>query len=92
MNKFFKWLVLSSENPKEVALTIRGIIILSLPTIVELLNEAGIHALDEKGVQIAVLVTSLFGALLVVIGMIRKLVNTFSAEKVVVFKAKKKGK
>lgn len=92
MNKFFKWLVLSSENPKEIALTIRGIILLSLPTIVELLNEAGIHALDSKGVEIAVLITSLFGVLLAVIGLIRKLVNTFSAEKVVVFKAKKKAK
>lgn len=90
MNSFFKWLVLSSEDPKQVALTIRGIIVLSIPTIIALLGDAGIKVMEGDVMHVVVIGTSILGSVLAVIGLIRKLVNHFSAEKVVVFKAKKK--
>lgn len=90
MNKFFKWLVLSSENPKEIALTIRGIIVVAIPGIVELLNEAGVHILEGEIAHYVIMITALFGAVLTVIGLIRKLYNTFGEKEVVAFKAMKK--
>lgn len=92
MKNFLKWLAFSSENPKEVALTIQGIIVLSIPTIVGMLNEAGINVLEGQVVETVVIAISLFGAGLAIIGLIRKLANTFGAKEIVMFKAKKKGK
>lgn len=90
MNKFFKWIVLSSEDPKQVALTIRGIIVLSIPTIIGLLGDAGINVMEGAVMQYVAIVTALLGAFLAFVGLIRKLYNTYSEEEVVVFKTKKK--
>ncbi len=90
MNKFFKWIVLSSEDPKQVALTIRGIIVLSIPTIIGLLGDAGIHVMEGDVMQYVAIVTALLGAFLAIVGLVRKLLNHFTEEEVVVFKTKKK--
>lgn len=90
MNKFLKWIVLSSEDPKQVAMTIRGIIMLSIPTIIGLLGDAGIHVMEGDIMQYVAIVTALFGAFLAIVGLVRKLLNHFSEEEVVVFKTKKK--
>lgn len=90
MSTFLKWIVLSSEDPKQVALTIRGIILLSVPTIIGLLGEAGINVMESQVAQYVAVATALIGALLAVVGMIRKLYNYYSEDEIVVFKSKKK--
>jgi len=90
MSKFLKWLVLSSENPKEVALTIEGIIVSFVPGLLFFLEGMGVSVLEKDIVAIITIVIGAIGLLLTIIGLIRKLINTFSAEEVVVFKAKKK--
>lgn len=90
MNTFLKWIVMSSENPKQVALTIRGIIVLSIPTIIGLLGDAGIHVMEGEVMQYVAVVTALLGAFLAIVGLVRKLINHFGEEEVVVFKTKKK--
>lgn len=81
---------MSSENPKQVALTIRGIIVLSIPTIIGLLGDAGIHVMEGEVMQYVAVVTALLGAFLAIVGLVRKLINHFGEEEVVVFKTKKK--
>ena len=92
MNNFFKWLVLSSENPKEVALTIQGVLVAAVPGAVMFLDQMGVKVLQNNIVDVIVIAVSAVGLLLTVVGLIRKLINTFGPQDIVVFKAKKKGK
>ncbi len=92
MKNFLKWLVFSSENPKEVALTIEGIIVIAIWGIIQLLIEAGVHWFDGKVIHIIVLFIALYGAVLAIAGLIRKVSNTLGSKEIVMFKAKKKRK
>lgn len=90
MNKFFKWLVLSSEDPKQVALTIKGIILLSLPTLMGFLGDIGINVAESDVVFYITVCVAILGLILTIIGLVRKLINTFGEKEIVAFKAKKK--
>lgn len=90
--KFLNWLVFSSENPKETALTIQGILVLQIPLVLSFLQSAGIEIAESQVAMYVTMAIGIFGALLTFVGICRKLYNTFSEEEVVVFKAKKKSK
>lgn len=88
--KFLNWLVLSSENPQETAMTIKGIFVLQIPLVLTFLEQAGIHVEQSQVIQYVTMITGFFGALLTVVGLVRKLINTYSDKKVVTFVAEKK--
>lgn len=90
MNKFFKWLVLSSDNPKEVAMTIKGIVIMFIPSLIGFLGDMGLQVAESDVVFYVTLAVSSIGAALTVVGLVRKLINTFGEKEIVAFKAKKK--
>jgi hypothetical protein len=90
MSKFVKWLVMSSENPKEFSLTIQGILALQLPLIFGFIQEMGVEVNEPEVVKIILAVVAGLGALIALTGLVRKIINTFTAKKVVVFTAEKK--
>tara|TARA_R110000868_G_scaffold175724_3_gene412912 strand:- start:1620 stop:1895 length:276 start_codon:yes stop_codon:yes gene_type:complete len=90
MEKFFKWLVLSSDNPKEVALTIKGITMMFIPSLIGFLGDLGLNIAQSDVVFYITLATSSIGAALTLVGLVRKLINTFGEKEIVAFKAKKK--
>jgi hypothetical protein len=92
MNQFFKWLVLSSENPKEVALTIKGIVMMFVPALIGFLGDMGLDLAQIDVVFYITLATSCIGAALTLVGLVRKLINTFGEKEIVTFTAKKKKK
>lgn len=86
MKSLLNWFVLSSENPKEVALSIRGLLILQVPLLASFLNEIGILDSGDTLVAYVTAITATLGIFLLVIGIVRKIVNTVWPKKV----AKKK--
>lgn len=90
--KFLNWIVLSSEDPTQAALTIRGIIIMQIPLIMSFLKDAGIMVNESLVNEYIISATALFGAVITVVGLARKIYNNYAQEKVVVFTAKKKAK
>lgn len=92
MENFFKWLINSSENPKEVSMTIRGIALSYLPLLATFFNEVGIVNIEADLVAYVVIVTAVLGSLLTIVGLVRKIYNTYSGNEVVTFVAKKKKK
>lgn len=90
LRKLFKWLINSSENPKEVSMTVRGIIVSYIPLLAVFMSELGFIGIDKDINAYAITITAGLGILLTVIGLIRKLYNTYADSKIVTFKAKKK--
>ena len=90
MKKFISWLVYSSEDPKSVGLTFKGLALFALTEIAKVLSDAGI-IIPETEISVLVIKTAAVVTVLFIgIGFVRKLINTFSpTEKIVVFKAKK---
>jgi hypothetical protein len=76
LDKFFTWIVQSSANPEETAMTIKGVIILQVPVALNILSQFGVN-LDKlvivNDISIAALV---FGACLGIVGIIRKVYLT----------------
>lgn len=90
MKKFLNWLVLSSEDPKEISLTIRGIAVSFLPLIVSFLNDLGVGNLEGQVLSFIVATTAVLGILLTVVGIVRKIYNTYGSKEVVIFTKTKK--
>ncbi len=76
LDKIFNWIVKSSANPEETAMTIKGVIILQVPVALNILSQFGVN-LDKfvviNDISIAALV---FGALLGIVGIVRKIYLT----------------
>lgn len=92
MDKFLNWLVFSSENPNNVALTIKGILLMAVPVVVNMLQQFGIQFAEQRAVDIISSAVIVISSLLTLIGLVRKLINTFSDKEVVVFTKDKKKK
>jgi hypothetical protein len=86
MENILNWLVLSSDNPKQVALTIRGVLMLQVPLVFSFLNELGWLSSDIIIVKYITTVTAILGLILLIVGVVRKVINTIWPKKV----AKKK--
>lgn len=81
---FINWLIVSSENPSQLALTVKGAIIFAIPTIVGFFGlfhlELGGGDLTNLANSIGVIVESaltLVGAAIFVYGLARKILNGF---------------
>lgn len=86
MEKFINWIVFSSENPKQVAMTIRGLLVAQVPLVLSFLHEMNIVSYDSIITKAIITGTASLGILLVVVGMVRKLLNLIKEPK----KSKKK--
>ncbi len=87
--KFLNWLVFSSENPQETAMTIQGILVLQIPLVISFLQTAGINIVESQVTAYVTMAMGAMGAILTIIGLVRKLINTYSDKEVVVFTKKK---
>lgn len=88
--KFLKWLIWSSENPENFSLTIKGALLTAIPVII-MIAEQFQFTLDPTKLQsysnsMVIIAT---GAIML-IGIARKLYNTFSDKEIVTFTKKKK--
>lgn len=92
MDKFLNWLVFSSENPNNVALTIKGILLMAVPVVIDMLKQFGVQFAEQRAVDIISSAVIVISSLLTLIGLVRKLINTFSDKEVVVFTKDKKKK
>lgn len=92
MKKFFKWLWFSSEDPKSVALTIKGLALFALTEVTQVLSDAGIIIPNNEIATVIIKALAIATAGLTILGLVRKLINTFGEKEVVVFEAKKKAK
>ncbi len=84
LNKFFNWLVKSSADPSQVALTVKGLVSLGVVQgIFALLPSIGLHptfSLDTLGNAVYSLidgVLSLVAAIVSLVGIVRKVILTF---------------
>lgn len=81
MNKIFNWFVYSSKDPQKLALTVRGLAVGAVPTVILLLNYfgvAGIGESDLNGVVNAIENAIILGfgtvsAVMTVWGLVRKI-------------------
>jgi len=85
MNKFLNWLVFSSENPDNIALTVKGIALLAVPAVLTIASQFGLSVQEANVVSVISQAATTLAAGLTVIGLIRKLANTFSGKKTVGF-------
>ena len=88
--KFCKWVWLSSANPQAVSLTIKAVTPLIISSVIMIAGEFQ-FTLDPNQLQsysnsIVIIVTGL----LTIIGVIRKLYNTYGDKEIVTFTKKKK--
>lgn len=92
MKNFLNWLVFSSENPDNFSLTLKGAVATLLPVFIMLAQQLG-FTLDSVNVEAFVLsVIAIATTVVTLIGLIRKLYNTYSSKEVVVFTKKKASK
>jgi len=85
MKKFFTWLVYSSENPENFALTIKGALATVIPVVFLLASQLG-FSLDTANIEqyIASAITVATTAI-TLYGLIRKMINTYKGKEAVVF-------
>lgn len=77
IQKFFNWLVLSSENPQQAGATIQGALLSVAIYFVAGANFLNFNVSQGDVEGLIELVTSLATVLLMAFGLIRKLYNTF---------------
>jgi len=81
MKKIWDWFVKSSADPSKTALTVKGIIVLAIPLIVQMsgvLNEAELNQFADN---VAIFVQALLmaaGAVMSFVGFVRKVMNSFA--------------
>ena len=90
MKKFVAWLWYSSEDPKQVGLTIKGLALYALTEVTSILSEAGIVIPDTEIAGLIIKSVAIATAGLAILGFVRKLINTYSGKKIVTFTAEKK--
>ena len=86
LNTLARWIVVSSADPAEISLTIKGVLLGTIPTIMFAVGLAHLNIGQDQLTAlfdaVAALVQTLFtvvAAVLTVYGMVRKLWNTIKA-------------
>lgn len=90
MKKFIAWVIYSSENPENFSLTIKGALATILPVVVLLVQQLGFTLDSSETEAFALSVIAIITTALTLIGLIRKLVNTFRGKEAVAFVKTKK--
>ena len=90
--KFINWLVYSSENPENFSLTLKGAAATLLPVVIMLAQQLG-FTFDTVNAEAFVLsIIEVATTAITLLGLVRKLYNTYSDKEVVVFTKKKTSK
>ena len=87
--KFIDWLVYSSEKPENLSLTLKGAVATLLPVVIMLAQQLG-FTLDTANIDAFMLSSiTICTTAITLLGLVRKLYNTYSDKEVVVFTKKK---
>lgn len=70
---FWNWLVTSSSDPTQVALTVKGIVTAVIPVLAFLIHTPNLSSLPDEIYSFVVAFFGVFASLLVVIGLVRKI-------------------
>lgn len=73
IEKFFKWLVMSSVDPESVSLSVKGIFLMFIPGLMQFLTQIGVNVDANVFVHWINVVTGSLGIVLLAIGLFRKL-------------------
>jgi len=76
INKFLTWLVVSSANPNEFSMTLKGLLITNIGVIMFILHICNISLSMDQVTNLIGLVTGFCGSALLVVGLIRKIYLT----------------
>lgn len=77
MQKFVQWLIQSSANPEEKALTVKGILMGFIPLFVMLLRIGNIEIAPQKIEEAIIIISAIVSGLVTLVGLVRKLWLTF---------------
>ena len=84
MKKLWDWLYKSSENPEQVALTVKGflntiggVVLIASPLFHLNIGQSQIDLIVQSSVQIVITFYTAFAAATTIYGIIRKIINTF---------------
>lgn len=80
MKNFINWLVVSSNNPDQVALTVKGALLAVIPTFLLVAQLAHFNWSYDQLSQIVQQVTVIISSGLVFVGLIRKIILTISGQ------------
>jgi hypothetical protein len=76
MNKFFDWLIKSSANPTEVALTAKGLVSAVVPLLLTFIHNPNFSSLPDSAYTLVVAFFTVYSALAVFFGLARKIYLT----------------
>ncbi len=76
VKKFWKWLVVSSENPSQVSMTIKGAGLLVIPQIIQIVKVLGFNVQETALTSTLETAVTAIGLWLTAFGLIRKVFNT----------------
>jgi hypothetical protein len=76
-NKFWNWLVVSSEDPTKVAATVKGALGVLVSLLALTIHGANFSDLPDQVYTIVVDVFGIISSAIAVAGLIRKFINTF---------------
>lgn len=99
MKKIIDWVLLSSADPRQMSLTIKGILVSLVPVIIAVLNLTGVE-MSSEGLEsvintitaIVFLLGTVVSALMTIAGLMRKIVTTVVGENEVLKEYKAQGK
>ncbi len=74
--KFLQWVITSSNDPEKVSLTIRGVLLTWVAMIISTAQILQIPVSEGKLMDLAGQSAAIMGAILMVIGLVRKLIVT----------------
>lgn len=80
MNKVLKNLVVSSVNPEEVSLTIKGVLVANIAFIMILVNHFNLPYSTEQVTEIIGVLSGLVGGVMVIVGLLRKLYHSIKSK------------
>lgn len=79
IDKFWNWLMKSSANPTETALTAKGLVSTLLPIVLMVIHNPNLNTLPDDVYSLIVAVFGVISAVMVVFGLARKIYLSFTA-------------
>jgi hypothetical protein len=79
MNAFWNWLVKSSADPTQVALTVKGIVSTVVPVLLVFVHNPNLSTLPDDVYSLVVAAFALYSAVAVVYGFSRKIYLSFTS-------------
>ncbi len=77
-NKFWTWLVVSSSNPEEVALTVKGWMSAIVPVLLFVIHNPNLNSLPDGVYAVVIALLAIVSAVVTAYGIIIKIIRTFN--------------